>query len=117
MSTFLTDKPSAPKRAAIASKRKAADPIPHTVIKPKVMKKSSTSTNSKVNGESQDPVYLEQPKAEVSLKICSWNVAGLRAWVKKDGLSFLTIENPDIFCLQVKTLSRPIKTNLFNKFL
>uniref|UniRef100_A0A1I8Q9U7 exodeoxyribonuclease III n=1 Tax=Stomoxys calcitrans TaxID=35570 RepID=A0A1I8Q9U7_STOCA len=35
-----------------------------------------------------------------NLKISSWNVAGLRSWVKKDGLKFLEFEEPDIFCLQ-----------------
>ncbi|XP_075149763.1 recombination repair protein 1 [Haematobia irritans] len=35
-----------------------------------------------------------------NLKISSWNVAGLRSWVKKDGLKFLEYEEPDIFCLQ-----------------
>nr|AAB19427.1 Rrp1=recombination repair protein 1 [Drosophila sp. (in: flies)] len=34
------------------------------------------------------------------LKICSWNVAGLRAWLKKDGLQLIDLEEPDIFCLQ-----------------
>lgn len=35
-----------------------------------------------------------------NLKISSWNVAGLRSWIKKDGLKFLEYEEPDIFCLQ-----------------
>ncbi|XP_043063897.1 recombination repair protein 1 isoform X2 [Drosophila ficusphila] len=35
-----------------------------------------------------------------NLKISSWNVAGLRAWLKKDGLQLLDLEEPDIFCLQ-----------------
>ncbi|XP_017097053.3 recombination repair protein 1 isoform X2 [Drosophila bipectinata] len=35
-----------------------------------------------------------------NLKISSWNVAGLRAWLKKDGLKLLDLEEPDIFCLQ-----------------
>ncbi|XP_017075920.2 recombination repair protein 1 isoform X2 [Drosophila eugracilis] len=35
-----------------------------------------------------------------NLKICSWNVAGLRAWLKKDGLQLVDLEEPDIFCLQ-----------------
>ncbi|XP_050441774.1 exodeoxyribonuclease [Adelges cooleyi] len=33
-------------------------------------------------------------------KIVSWNVAGLRAWLKKDVLGYLNKENPDILCLQ-----------------
>ncbi|KAK7868494.1 hypothetical protein R5R35_001902 [Gryllus longicercus] len=35
-----------------------------------------------------------------NLKISSWNVDGLRAWLKKDGAKFLELENPDILCLQ-----------------
>ena len=35
------------------------------------------------------------------MKICSWNVNGLRANLKKGALqSFLKKENPDIICLQ-----------------
>ena len=37
---------------------------------------------------------------ECNLKISTWNVAGLRAWIKKDGLDFLQHEKPDIICLQ-----------------
>lgn len=40
-------------------------------------------------------------KGEVyNLKISSWNVDGLRSWLKKGGLEFLEKEQPDIFCLQ-----------------
>ncbi|XP_071552934.1 DNA repair nuclease APEX1-like [Panulirus ornatus] len=35
-----------------------------------------------------------------SLKMLSWNVDGLRAWLKKDGLSVFESEDPDIVCLQ-----------------
>lgn len=35
-------------------------------------------------------------------KIASWNVAGLRAWIKKDGLEYIHYEKPDILCLQVR---------------
>ncbi|XP_033636120.1 DNA-(apurinic or apyrimidinic site) lyase-like [Asterias rubens] len=34
---------------------------------------------------------------ESNLKIASWNVAGLRAWIKKDGISYIAKEDPDIF--------------------
>lgn len=37
---------------------------------------------------------------EFNMKISSWNIAGLRAWLKKDGLTYLEHEQPDIFCLQ-----------------
>ncbi|XP_033105216.1 DNA-(apurinic or apyrimidinic site) lyase-like isoform X2 [Anneissia japonica] len=35
-----------------------------------------------------------------NFKISSWNVNGLRAWEKKDGLKYLTLDGPDILCLQ-----------------
>ncbi|KAK3923088.1 Recombination repair protein 1 [Frankliniella fusca] len=35
-----------------------------------------------------------------NFKISSWNVAGLKAWVKKSGMEFLKHEDPDILCLQ-----------------
>jgi AP endonuclease-1 len=35
-----------------------------------------------------------------NLKISSWNVGGLKAWVKKNGVDYIKYENPDIFCLQ-----------------
>lgn len=37
---------------------------------------------------------------EFNLKISSWNVAGLRSWLTKDGLKYITHEKPDILCLQ-----------------
>ncbi|XP_052810457.1 DNA-(apurinic or apyrimidinic site) endonuclease-like [Mya arenaria] len=33
-------------------------------------------------------------------KIASWNVNGIRAWMDKGGLSYLTDENPDVLCIQ-----------------
>lgn len=35
-----------------------------------------------------------------NLKVSSWNVAGLRAWIEKGGFTFIENEKPDIFCLQ-----------------
>lgn len=73
------------------TKRKAT-PAP-TTITPKVSRIDS-ATN-----------LLQVPTKDFNLKICSWNVAGLRALVKKDGFQFLKSEDPDIFCLQV---SKPL---------
>ena len=49
-----------------------------------------------------------------NLKIVSWNVAGVRAWAKKDGYKWLIDESPDIFCLQEvkceeKDIPQPLK--------
>lgn len=35
-----------------------------------------------------------------NMKIVSWNVAGIRAWLKKDVLGYLKKEDPDIICFQ-----------------
>ena len=44
-----------------------------------------------------------------TLKVCSWNIAGLRAWVKKDGIAYVKKEDPDIICLQeTKVLKKDI---------
>jgi len=37
---------------------------------------------------------------ECNLKISTWNVDGIRAWIKKGGLDFLQHEKPDVLCLQ-----------------
>ncbi|KAF2903736.1 hypothetical protein ILUMI_02444 [Ignelater luminosus] len=37
---------------------------------------------------------------ESNFIIASWNVDGLRAWLKKDGLKYLEYEKPDVFCIQ-----------------
>lgn len=34
------------------------------------------------------------------MKLVSWNINGLRAILRRDFLSFLTAENPDVICLQ-----------------
>lgn len=39
---------------------------------------------------------------EYSLKIVSWNVAGLRALIDKNGFDYFEHEKPDIICLQVR---------------
>ncbi|XP_076251401.1 recombination repair protein 1 isoform X2 [Rhynchophorus ferrugineus] len=35
-----------------------------------------------------------------NFKITSWNVDGIRAWLKKGGLNIIEHDNPDILCLQ-----------------
>jgi len=59
----------------------------------------------KLNKTSSDKSSFEfktksKEDKECNLKISTWNVAGLRAWIKKDGLDFLQHEKPDVICLQ-----------------
>ncbi|CAD7012758.1 unnamed protein product [Ceratitis capitata] len=58
------------------------------------------STVTKYNKEDFILPTDEDGSERYNLKISSWNVAGLRSWLKKDGLRFLKYELPDIFCLQ-----------------
>ena len=50
------------------------------------------------------------------IKICSYNVNGIRAAIKKGFLNWLEDYNPDIICLQeIKANSDQIDLELFNK--
>ncbi|XP_064471872.1 recombination repair protein 1-like [Ornithodoros turicata] len=44
--------------------------------------------------------YQDEGSKPWNLKICSWNVNGIRAWVGKGGLDYVKSENPDILTLQ-----------------
>lgn len=78
------------------SKRKAVESIQNTVVKPKKAKPAPQP-------ELQSTDYvLQSPNDEWNFKISTWNVAGLRAVVKKNGVNYLIAENPDIICLQVR---------------
>ncbi|XP_072005582.1 DNA repair nuclease/redox regulator APEX1 [Engystomops pustulosus] len=46
-----------------------------------------------------DKLTTEDGK-KYTLKISSWNVDGIRAWVKKEGVQWVREEDPDILCLQ-----------------
>uniref|UniRef100_A0A1A9Z444 DNA-(apurinic or apyrimidinic site) endonuclease n=1 Tax=Glossina pallidipes TaxID=7398 RepID=A0A1A9Z444_GLOPL len=62
---------------------------------------STSTTYNKADFELQRLDAKDESKARsYNLKISSWNVSGVRAWLKKDGLTFLKYEEPDIFCMQ-----------------
>ncbi|XP_016120912.1 DNA-(apurinic or apyrimidinic site) lyase-like [Sinocyclocheilus grahami] len=58
--------------------------------------------------EPEAPILYEDPPDKMTskdgraanMKITSWNVDGLRAWVKKKGLDWVRKEDPDVICLQ-----------------
>ncbi|GJQ81879.1 putative endonuclease/Exonuclease/phosphatase family [Trypoxylus dichotomus] len=52
-----------------------------------------------------------------NLKISSWNVDGVRAWLKKKGLQYVEHEKPDIFCLQETKCSEDKIPDELNKFM
>uniref|UniRef100_A0A1B0BT95 DNA-(apurinic or apyrimidinic site) endonuclease n=1 Tax=Glossina palpalis gambiensis TaxID=67801 RepID=A0A1B0BT95_9MUSC len=79
--------------------------------KPNKKKKTITSTIAPLNSTSTtyNKADFELPRlgakeesiaCRYNLKISSWNVSGVRAWLKKDGLTFLKYEEPDIFYMQ-----------------
>ncbi|KAH8323513.1 hypothetical protein KR067_012305 [Drosophila pandora] len=62
--------------------------------------KASKNGGAKPGAELDKSAFTLPSDKTFNLKISSWNVAGLRAWLKKDGLNLLDLEEPDIFCLQ-----------------
>lgn len=80
----------------LVTKRKKATkkPAPATPeAEPKKKKNDTVTDFAKINFETDK---------EFNMKICSWNVAGLRACVTKNGFDYFEYEKPDIICLQVK---------------
>lgn len=77
-------------------KRKSAEGIDKGSKKPKVeetAKSEDKAYDTTINTKTKDG-------RDSNLKICSWNIAGLRAWLKKDGLGYISREDADIVCLQ-----------------
>ncbi|KAB7503726.1 DNA-(apurinic or apyrimidinic site) lyase [Armadillidium nasatum] len=73
-----------------------------------------TSKKAKSSQEEKDSQGKTESK-ESNFKIISWNVSGVRAWVKKDGLSIFN-EDPDILCLQEIKCSEKKFPEEFNKY-
>ncbi|KAL4686221.1 hypothetical protein H8957_005318 [Semnopithecus entellus] len=77
-----------------------------TEPEPKKSKTAAKKNDKEAAGEG--PALYEDPPDQktspsgkpATLKICSWNVDGLRAWIKKKGLDWVKEEAPDILCLQ-----------------
>lgn len=58
---------------------------------------------TKMNPTTSDLTQIDyEVDKEFTLKIVSWNVAGLRALVNKGGFDYFEHEKPDIICLQVR---------------
>ncbi|XP_067438396.1 DNA repair nuclease APEX1 [Thunnus thynnus] len=69
---------------------------------------SASAKKAKKAKEPEAPVLYDDPPDKMTskdgrnanMKITSWNVDGLRAWVKKKGLDWVREEAPDVLCLQ-----------------
>ncbi|PNJ36144.1 APEX1 isoform 6, partial [Pongo abelii] len=75
---------------------------------PEAKKSKTTAKKNDKEAAGEGPALYEDPPDQktspsgkpATLKICSWNVDGLRAWIKKKGLDWVKEEAPDILCLQ-----------------
>lgn len=74
----------------------------------KAKKPATQKVEAAAAGIYEKSLFTSPTDKPFNLKISSWNVAGLRAWLKKDGLKFVDFEEPDIFCLQVLTYKNVI---------
>lgn len=92
-----TTKRSTPTESKIDSKKKKADDKP--------LVNETKSNLTEINFGLDEKVF--------NYKISSWNVAGLRAWIKKDGLEYIHYEKPDILCLQVRFFILVFPQNFF----
>ncbi|XP_063635841.1 DNA-(apurinic or apyrimidinic site) endonuclease [Cydia splendana] len=67
-------------------------------------KKSKAPLKNKSSTNYEDIDFSNSSKTvqgkEWNLKISSWNVDGIRAWMNKGGLDYIKYEKPDILCLQ-----------------
>lgn len=70
---------------------------------------ANAEAETKMNPTESDLSQIDfETDKEFTLKVVSWNVAGLRALVTKNGMDYFGHEKPDIICLQVC-----IESNLF----
>jgi len=75
-----------PKKRASSGDKAESEPVAK-------LNKTSTDFSSidfSANGNSDNSCF----------KVTTWNVDGLRAWIKKGGLEFFDHEKPDVICLQ-----------------
>ncbi|EDL88427.1 apurinic/apyrimidinic endonuclease 1, isoform CRA_b [Rattus norvegicus] len=89
-------------------KRAAAEDGEEPKSEPETKKSKGAAKKTEKEAAGEGPVLYEDPPDQktsasgksATLKICSWNVDGLRAWIKKKGLDWVKEEAPDILCLQ-----------------
>ncbi|CAF1500818.1 unnamed protein product, partial [Adineta steineri] len=91
-------------------KRKASSSVGKNVKKvSSINEEATTGTTQEVEDEeiqlprtmtlkTSDRLSTKGEKA--TLKLASWNLNGIRAWLKGDGLKYIEQEQPDMICFQ-----------------
>lgn len=85
----------AEKKAEDKATKKAEEKAKKAEEKSKQRKESSLTSGMDFSHDCQS-----SDGRKPNLKIASWNINGLRAWLDKGGLSYLRDEKPDVLCLQ-----------------
>ncbi|KAL5009504.1 hypothetical protein ScPMuIL_011809 [Solemya velum] len=104
------EKPTKTKKA-----KKEAEAVTNETEGEAVPEKKSNSKKKAENDKKEEkPLYVPVPleKLDMSstatstdgrkwnIKVVSWNINGIRAWLEKDGLAYIEREDPDIMCVQ-----------------
>lgn len=102
-----------PNKAGKGTKRKAGKESENTKERASKSRKSSKleKSDDKTQKPSKDKIpdvsaidFSNESKSsggnKWNFKISSWNVNGVRAWLEKNGLSYLHHEKPDVMCIQ-----------------
>lgn len=77
--------------------------VPAAEAKTKAKKTADAADKPKLNATETEFAKINfTSDKDFNLKICSLNVAGLRAFVKKGGHKYFNHEQPNIICLQVR---------------
>ncbi|OQR70694.1 DNA-(apurinic or apyrimidinic site) lyase-like [Tropilaelaps mercedesae] len=80
---------------------KAKKNRPSTTSSKKSKPEKATTNTGKQNSEgSEENVAIANYAKKGSLKIASWNINGIRAWLPKGGLDYISKEVPDVLCVQ-----------------
>ncbi|RZC36417.1 DNA-(apurinic or apyrimidinic site) lyase-like, partial [Asbolus verrucosus] len=85
----------APKRKV--AKIESKEPEPEKKVKTAVRSNATITNWGAINLKCTSKTSTGKPS---NFHITSWNVDGIRAWIKKGGLDILKFDEPDIFCLQ-----------------
>lgn len=79
-------------------KRKSESPAKEEEPKPKL--KARVSISDTIKDTDFSSTSKSASGQAPNFKIASWNINGIRAWLDKDGLSYLKAEKPDVLCVQ-----------------